>query len=557
MELCTSGRTRRGLVLACVTAAALRTAASAAPAAAAMHGLRLLSLPIDKTRTLPLSHRAGPQAVCGDALLDAGETCDDGNLMNGDGCSSSCQIEPGFQCIDPVPPGSGNVVADGSFEAGTPNPFWTEYSLQFGTPLCDPVSCMRQGASDGVWWAWFGGIDAFEEASLEQQVTIPTTATLLSFDLLIGACDSAADFLSVQVDGVEVRHESCALTPGYITRSVPTGPFADGGAHFLRFEGETFANNGGNSNFFVDRVVLDDHTGGEPVPSRCVPQPPLCRRFDFDTESGDLGGWTRFHTSALAVDWGTTDDGFCWSGTPDHVPALNVTGGSGEAACADSDAAGPGEVDMYLCSPLLPAGVARSPELHFRYNYQVFAAPGRDDHFQVLVGTAPPGAQSIGSYATVFSTIENHGGFTALPGDEEYIPIAAQDVYACFRYVGNFDWYAQVDDVELRASACDAADSDGDGVADTQDNCVDVANAGQRDTDGDGIGNDCDADFDQSCSVNFVDLGLMKAAFFQPGTTNTDMNGDGQTNFIDLGLLKLGFFRPPGPSGIPNLCSAP
>jgi len=78
-----------------------------------------------------------------------------------------------------------------------------------------------------------------------------------------------------------------------------------------------------------------------------------------------------------------------------------------------------------------------------------------------------------------------------------------------------------------------------------------------RDTDADGIGNDCDADFDQSCSVNFVDLGLMKAAFFQPGTTNTDMNGDGQTNFIDLGLLKLGFFRPPGPSGIPNLCSAP
>ena len=28
-----------------------------------------------------------------------GEDCDDGNLNNGDGCSSSCTIESGFSCI--------------------------------------------------------------------------------------------------------------------------------------------------------------------------------------------------------------------------------------------------------------------------------------------------------------------------------------------------------------------------------------------------------------------------------------------------------------------------
>ncbi len=35
-------------------------------------------------------------AVCGDATTNttAGETCDDGNLINGDGCSSICQVEP-------------------------------------------------------------------------------------------------------------------------------------------------------------------------------------------------------------------------------------------------------------------------------------------------------------------------------------------------------------------------------------------------------------------------------------------------------------------------------
>jgi len=98
-------------------------------------------------------------------------------------------------------------------------------------------------------------------------------------------------------------------------------------------------------------------------------------------------------------------------------------------------------------------------------------------------------------------------------------------------------------------------DSDGDGVADNADNCTTYANANQRDTDADGFGNVCDGDFDNNCTVNFVDLGTMKNAFFDPGTTHTDMNGDGQTNFIDLGLLKRGFLQPPGPSGVPNICA--
>ena len=37
-------------------------------------------------------------AVCGDGLVDAGEECDDGDLNNDDGCSSTCTIEPDAQC---------------------------------------------------------------------------------------------------------------------------------------------------------------------------------------------------------------------------------------------------------------------------------------------------------------------------------------------------------------------------------------------------------------------------------------------------------------------------
>ena len=40
-------------------------------------------------------------APCGNGALDDGETCDDGNRQNGDGCSSTCQVEDGYLCDDP------------------------------------------------------------------------------------------------------------------------------------------------------------------------------------------------------------------------------------------------------------------------------------------------------------------------------------------------------------------------------------------------------------------------------------------------------------------------
>ena len=98
-------------------------------------------------------------------------------------------------------------------------------------------------------------------------------------------------------------------------------------------------------------------------------------------------------------------------------------------------------------------------------------------------------------------------------------------------------------------------DSDSDGHVDDADNCTLVPNADQRDTNGDGIGNRCDGDFDDNCSVNFLDLGIMNSEFFQVGDLDTDMSGDQVVNFLDLALLKGGFFLPPGPSGVPNICS--
>ena len=43
---------------------------------------------------------SGGGAVCGNGIIEtaAGEQCDDRNTANGDGCSSTCQIESGWTC---------------------------------------------------------------------------------------------------------------------------------------------------------------------------------------------------------------------------------------------------------------------------------------------------------------------------------------------------------------------------------------------------------------------------------------------------------------------------
>ncbi len=96
-------------------------------------------------------------------------------------------------------------------------------------------------------------------------------------------------------------------------------------------------------------------------------------------------------------------------------------------------------------------------------------------------------------------------------------------------------------------------DTDGDGVDDAADNCLTASNSDQRDSNDDGFGNVCDADLNNDCVVNVVDLGLMRTDFFGPGP-DADLDGDGVVNVVDLGLLRQAFFRAPGPSGLNDTC---
>ncbi len=208
--------------------------------------------------------------VCGNGLLDPGENCDDGNSVSGDGCSDTCQVEPGWTCTPPIPPVPPvNVMADGSFEAGTPNPSWAEASTNFGSPICSQALCGGPVPSDGLWHVWFGGISVYEAGSVEQSVVIPATATTIDFDLTVGVCDSLNDYMDLEIDGnQEFTTDPCTAGPP-ATESVNIGAYADGAAHTVRFTSETFATGGGNSNFFLDNVVLSDN-GTPGTPSICT-----------------------------------------------------------------------------------------------------------------------------------------------------------------------------------------------------------------------------------------------------------------------------------------------
>jgi len=127
----------------------------------------------------------------------------------------------------------------------------------------------------------------------------------------------------------------------------------------------------------------------------------------------------------------------------------------------------------------------------------------------------------------------------------EFDPVGATWQIA---YDGKTSPAAWPDNADLRDFAS-TPDSDGDGVASTDDNCISVFNPDQRDTNADGFGNACDPDFNQDNVVNAADLALLKSLFFR-AAADEDLNGDGVVNAVDLATLKSRFFKPPGPSGL-------
>ncbi len=179
--------------------------------------------------------------------------------------------------VDPNPaPAAPNgvgteLVADGGFEAGTPNPNWTETSTNFGTPICDVPSCgtgTGTGPYAGAFWAWFGGIAAAETGSVSQTIAGGANDSCqLTFWLEIPVSSgNGTDFLNVTIDDNLVYSADEADGPfvGYTQISVDVSGEINGSDQILEFN-STITGSPGLSNFFVDDVSLICTAG--PVPT--------------------------------------------------------------------------------------------------------------------------------------------------------------------------------------------------------------------------------------------------------------------------------------------------
>jgi hypothetical protein len=94
-------------------------------------------------------------------------------------------------------------------------------------------------------------------------------------------------------------------------------------------------------------------------------------------------------------------------------------------------------------------------------------------------------------------------------------------------------------------------DTDGDGVRDDADDCLDVPNPSQLDADGDLIGNLCDADLNGDDIVNQLDVDAFVPCLganvgVRPECGAVDLDGDGFVGFSDAGLMQSALGKPPG-----------
>jgi hypothetical protein len=103
----------------------------------------------------------GEEGICGDGILQDGESCDDNNADAGDGCDAACTVEDGWECTaagspctniddcDPNPCQNGGTCVDGiaSFTCECTAGFFGD-TCENEANGCDPNPCQNGGTCE-------------------------------------------------------------------------------------------------------------------------------------------------------------------------------------------------------------------------------------------------------------------------------------------------------------------------------------------------------------------------------------------------------------------------
>eukprot|EP00386_Alphamonas_edax_P011166 GDKI01035508.1.p1 GENE.GDKI01035508.1~~GDKI01035508.1.p1 ORF type:complete len:2344 (-),score=543.67 GDKI01035508.1:388-6831(-) len=187
-------------------------------------------------------------SICGDGKVTDVETCDDGNTLDGDGCSKSCTVEPGWKCTAQTASGS---TLPGPSKCGPDCP--TDAStLPSGVYLCAPngkssalltkdmlVSCTQCVAS---------GSGAITQQRIGCPYVLDSTSKLTDTFLCntvttpnpVGTALLTDNFLGLSIKFDPPVAISRALFGGSITASTPLGAPGDCTVLFAKEDVDTF-----------------------------------------------------------------------------------------------------------------------------------------------------------------------------------------------------------------------------------------------------------------------------------------------------------------------------
>lgn len=346
--------------------------------------------------------------VCGNGVTGQGETCDDGNVDDGDGCSSTCDIEAGYVCpivdvpLTGIDPDTGDLLAhdstDARWEASLDGaPFAAGEVMD--TARCGPGGFRQFTVDPASHWLVTPEGDTCRSVRQDRGAVLTFRTTVTATPAELGAAVLARQ---VAVDDriIEVRVNGTAYTSfashrwgRFFTLEVPTDAFVVGD-NALEID---VLNSGGGA---LGMVV-------GPASSTCI--------LDTDGDGiGDAGDPDADNDGIANVDEGTEDadgDGIpAWldldsdgDGTFD-VAEVGLTDDDGDGVVDGADTDVDGVLDAVDADPADPANAGVTTDLSTDTD-----GDGLSDDLEANLGTDPTFADTDGDLFTDGEEFFTHG----------------------------------------------------------------------------------------------------------------------------------------------------